>query len=196
MSSDHGTHGLDALKARSLIETIWRRRTHRVSRGSDVAAGPMSYKSPQPRAPLSDARGGGADRRDRLHRPHHARPAVRRSAQRQADHGQAQPEHGRPHRRQPGQRPGHAFLPDQRQRHLLPAQAAAAPTASALDRRRCCSQRARKAKVQAARPPHRRARRQPRLSRPISTPTGSCRTCRARRSCSRSSTCRSSTSTG
>ena len=35
MSSDHGTHGLDALKARSLIETIWRRRTHRVSRGSD-----------------------------------------------------------------------------------------------------------------------------------------------------------------
>ena len=24
MSSDHGTHGLDTLKARSLIETIWR----------------------------------------------------------------------------------------------------------------------------------------------------------------------------
>ncbi|MEA2808385.1 MAG: hypothetical protein QOJ17_2526, partial [Rhodospirillaceae bacterium] len=33
MSTDQGTHGLDALKARSLIETIWRRRTHRVSRG-------------------------------------------------------------------------------------------------------------------------------------------------------------------
>ena len=46
MSTDQGTHGLEALKARSLIDTIWRRRTHRVSRGSDVAAGPMSYKSP------------------------------------------------------------------------------------------------------------------------------------------------------
>src|SRR5882762_11468414 len=53
MSTDQGTHGLDVLKARSLIETIWRRRTHRVSRGSDVAAGTMSYKSPHPRAPLS-----------------------------------------------------------------------------------------------------------------------------------------------
>src|ERR1700704_4234035 len=53
MSTDQATHGLDALKGRSLIETIWRRRTHRVSRGSDVAAGPMSYKSPHPRAPLS-----------------------------------------------------------------------------------------------------------------------------------------------
>ena len=31
-----------------------------------------------------------------------------------------------PHGRQPGQRPGHPLLPDQRQRHLLPAQAAAA----------------------------------------------------------------------
>ena len=39
MTTDEATRGLDALKARSLIETIWRRRTHRVSRGSDVAAG-------------------------------------------------------------------------------------------------------------------------------------------------------------
>ena len=53
MSINEPTHGLDALKARPLIETIWRRRTHRVSRGSDVAAGTMSYKSPHPRAPLS-----------------------------------------------------------------------------------------------------------------------------------------------
>ena len=48
----------------------------------------------------------------------------------------------------------------------------------------------------AARPPHRRPGRQPRLSRPTSTRTGSCRTCRAPRSCSRSSTCPGSTSTG
>src|SRR4029453_6956922 len=48
-----GTHGLDSLKTRSLIDTIWQRRTHRVSRGSDVAAGAMSYKSKNERAPLA-----------------------------------------------------------------------------------------------------------------------------------------------
>src|SRR3981189_895212 len=53
MTTNEATRGLATLKARSLIETIWRRRTHRVSRGSDVAAGTMSYKSPHPRAPLS-----------------------------------------------------------------------------------------------------------------------------------------------
>jgi hypothetical protein len=53
MTTHEATRGLDALKARSLIETIWRRRTHRVSRGSEVAAGEMSYKSPHPRAPLT-----------------------------------------------------------------------------------------------------------------------------------------------
>ena len=53
MTTNEPTRGLDSLKARSLIETIWKRRTHRVSRGSDVAAGPMSYKSPHPRAPLT-----------------------------------------------------------------------------------------------------------------------------------------------
>jgi hypothetical protein len=51
MSSDQ--HGLDALRGRPLLETIFNRRTHRVSRGSDVAAGDMSYKSTHPRAPLS-----------------------------------------------------------------------------------------------------------------------------------------------
>ena len=53
MSTDEAARGLEALKARSLIDTIWHRRTHRVSRGSDVAAGGMSYKSPHPRAPLT-----------------------------------------------------------------------------------------------------------------------------------------------
>jgi hypothetical protein len=53
MSTDHPALGLDALKGRSLLETIWKRRTHRVSRGSDVTAGDMSYKSAHPRAPLS-----------------------------------------------------------------------------------------------------------------------------------------------
>jgi hypothetical protein len=50
MSADHG---LESLKSRSLVDTLWRRRTHRVSRGSDVAAGEMSYKSRNSRAPLS-----------------------------------------------------------------------------------------------------------------------------------------------
>jgi hypothetical protein len=53
VSSDHVHHGLNDLKARSLLETMWQRRTHRVSRGSHVAAGDMSYDSPHPRAPLS-----------------------------------------------------------------------------------------------------------------------------------------------
>src|SRR5260370_13628142 len=53
MPTNEAPRGLDALKARSLIETIWKRRTHRVSRGSDVTAGEMSYKSPYPRAPLA-----------------------------------------------------------------------------------------------------------------------------------------------
>jgi hypothetical protein len=49
------THpGLDALFGRPLLETIWRRRTHRVSRGSSVTAGSMSYQSSQPRTPLSE----------------------------------------------------------------------------------------------------------------------------------------------
>jgi hypothetical protein len=58
MSSDHlhhnlAQHGLDELQTRSLLETMWKRRTHRVSRGSDVSAGDMSYKSKNPRVPLS-----------------------------------------------------------------------------------------------------------------------------------------------
>ena len=53
MTTNEAARGLDTLKARSLIETIWKRRTHRVSRGSDVAAGEMTYKSPHPRAPLT-----------------------------------------------------------------------------------------------------------------------------------------------
>jgi hypothetical protein len=49
------THpGLDALAERPLISTLWRRRTHRVSRGSSVEAGSMSYTSSEPRTPLTD----------------------------------------------------------------------------------------------------------------------------------------------
>jgi hypothetical protein len=46
--------GLAALMQRPLIETIFRRRTHRVSRGSSLSAGSMSYTSTQPRTPLSE----------------------------------------------------------------------------------------------------------------------------------------------
>lgn len=49
-----GHPGLEALFARPLLETIWRRRTHRVSRGSSVSAGSMSYESANPRAPLGE----------------------------------------------------------------------------------------------------------------------------------------------
>ncbi|TGT93339.1 hypothetical protein EN798_33725, partial [bacterium M00.F.Ca.ET.155.01.1.1] len=46
--------GLDVLLKRPLVETIFRRRTHRVSQGSSVLAGSMSYVSEEPREPLSE----------------------------------------------------------------------------------------------------------------------------------------------
>lgn len=47
--------GLADLLARPLLETIWRRRTHRVPRGvEEVAAGSMTYRSGQEPKPLSD----------------------------------------------------------------------------------------------------------------------------------------------
>ncbi|MFF3646666.1 hypothetical protein [Streptomyces sp. NPDC002564] len=49
-----GHPGLDALFARPLLETLWRRRTHRVSRGATVPAGSMSYRSPHEPRPLSE----------------------------------------------------------------------------------------------------------------------------------------------
>ncbi len=50
-----GQHaGLTALLQRPLIETIFRRRTHRVSRGSSLSAGSMSYTSPDPHSPLTE----------------------------------------------------------------------------------------------------------------------------------------------
>lgn len=55
--TEHATvshKGLQALVERPLLETLWRRRTHRVSRGSSVRAGSMSYESSAERVPLSD----------------------------------------------------------------------------------------------------------------------------------------------
>ena len=49
-----GKAGLDALRARGLLDVLWGRRTHRVSRGATVKAGSMSYASPHPHAPLSE----------------------------------------------------------------------------------------------------------------------------------------------
>jgi hypothetical protein len=54
-AQEAGTHpGLDAFAQRSLIGTITRRRTHRVSRGSSLDAGSLSYTSNQPRDPLTE----------------------------------------------------------------------------------------------------------------------------------------------
>jgi hypothetical protein len=46
--------GLDALLDQPLLSSIWRRRTHRVSRGSSVRAGSMSWTSTEPRTPLTE----------------------------------------------------------------------------------------------------------------------------------------------
>jgi hypothetical protein len=49
-----GHAGLDALTGRPLLTSIWHRRTHRVSRGSSIDAGSMSWTSPEPRTPLTE----------------------------------------------------------------------------------------------------------------------------------------------
>ncbi|MFE6165222.1 hypothetical protein ACFQ7F_40645 [Streptomyces sp. NPDC056486] len=46
--------GLADLFVRPLLETVWRRRTHRVSRGATVPAGSMSYVSKDAPQPLTD----------------------------------------------------------------------------------------------------------------------------------------------
>ena len=46
--------GLEALLQRPLLSAIWQRRTHRVSQGTSLLAGSMSYTSSSARAPLSD----------------------------------------------------------------------------------------------------------------------------------------------
>src|SRR6201996_2492688 len=49
-----GNAGFDALAELPLLTSIWRRRTHRMSRGTSVDAGSMSWKSPEPRTPLTE----------------------------------------------------------------------------------------------------------------------------------------------
>ncbi len=49
----HGHAGLSKLLSRPLIDTIFRRRTHRVSRGAQVVAGSMSYTPDNPPQPLT-----------------------------------------------------------------------------------------------------------------------------------------------
>ncbi|MEO3786358.1 hypothetical protein ABGB12_23790 [Actinocorallia sp. B10E7] len=46
--------GLEELLSRPLLESIWKRRTHRVSRGANVPAGSMGYRSPHRPMPLDD----------------------------------------------------------------------------------------------------------------------------------------------
>ena len=49
-----GNAGLDALTELPLLTSIWRRRTHRVSRGTSIDAGSMSWASSEPRTPLTE----------------------------------------------------------------------------------------------------------------------------------------------
>ncbi len=46
--------GLEALLSQPLLETIWRRRTHRIGRGVSVPAGTMSYRSTHRPMPLEE----------------------------------------------------------------------------------------------------------------------------------------------
>ena len=49
-----GHPGLDALAERPLVRSLWGRRTHRVSRGSSLEAGSLTWTSKEPRTPLTD----------------------------------------------------------------------------------------------------------------------------------------------
>jgi hypothetical protein len=78
--------GLAALLQQPLIETIFRRRTHRVSRGSSLS-GRLDELCVDPAAHAAHrARRGRAHQRYLMHRPNDARPTLRRQ-QRDADHG-------------------------------------------------------------------------------------------------------------
>ncbi|MFE7170987.1 hypothetical protein [Streptomyces sp. NPDC057616] len=54
MSTADGHPGLADLFGRPLLDTLWHRRTHRVSRGASVPAGSMSYRSTHTQQPLSE----------------------------------------------------------------------------------------------------------------------------------------------
>ncbi|MEU6143628.1 hypothetical protein ABZ848_25165 [Streptomyces sp. NPDC047081] len=54
MTTVDGHPGLADLFGRPLLDTVWHRRTHRVSRGASVPAGSMSYRSPHAEQPLSE----------------------------------------------------------------------------------------------------------------------------------------------
>ncbi|MGV0853045.1 hypothetical protein [Mycolicibacterium phlei] len=51
---DTAQAGLDRLADRPLLTAVMKRRTHRVSRGSSVTAGSLSYQSSSPREPLTE----------------------------------------------------------------------------------------------------------------------------------------------
>ena len=53
MPKDATPKGLEAFLNAPLARTLWNRRTKRVSRGSNVVAGSLSWKSQNDRAPLS-----------------------------------------------------------------------------------------------------------------------------------------------
>jgi hypothetical protein len=54
MTTPDGHPGLADLFGRPLLDTVWHRRTHRVSRGASVPAGSMSYRSTHTQQPLSE----------------------------------------------------------------------------------------------------------------------------------------------
>ncbi|MFF4250242.1 hypothetical protein ACFY1L_03405 [Streptomyces sp. NPDC001663] len=54
MTTVDGHPGLADLLGRPLLDTVWHRRTHRVSRGASVPAGSMSYRSTHTQQPLSE----------------------------------------------------------------------------------------------------------------------------------------------
>ena len=192
-----GHAGLDALAERPLLTSIWRRRTHRVSRGSSIEAGSMSWTSSEPRTPLTELEEAVlisltgctgltmpdrpfADPRD--HKPIMAKPNLNMAGRTAGSPDNAQGTHFFMINDT-----GTYFL-----RKLPPSEDATASVFDPGDPARA----GRRGEGPAARPPHRRARREPGLPRLPRLQPVPVQPARAPRSCSRSWTCPGSTSTG
>ena len=192
-----GNAGLDALTELPLLTSIWRRRTHRVSRGSSIDAESMSWTSSEPRTPLTELEEAvlisltgctGLTMPDRpFTDPRSNKPIMAKPNLNMVGRAAGSPDNAQG---------TYFFMINDTSTYFLRK----LPPPEALTARRRYSTRRPLSRA----PPRPSSacltiastcRTGTGTSRPTSTPTVSCRTCPVRPSCSPSSTCPGSTST-
>ncbi len=184
--------GLDELLKRPLVQTIWHRRTHRVSRGVPLLkSGSMTYKSMQAPKPLSELEEAvliaatghtGLTMPDRPFQDPNSDELIMAKPNLSMEGRTA----GSPDNAQGT----YFFMINDRGTYFI-KRLPYADTATALSPATLI-ERAQQAKVESSTAA---SMRRIAIFQPISTPTGSCRTCRARPSSCRWSIYRTSTST-